>query len=197
MTPGVMRPAAPKTLADTGLGSVMLRDILLKTMFRQNLTEVTALAAVLCLPIPVTQELVDLARSQQLVEATGTLHANSGGEMGYQLTDAGKARALDALSQSEYFGAMPVPLETYGEQMKRQSIRNIHDDPRPADWARMGHLILPDGADRPSRPRRRLGPLDPDVRPARQRQVLDLERHPRRAGRHHLHPARGRIFRAR
>jgi hypothetical protein len=46
-------------------------------------------------------------------------------EMGYQLTDAGKARALDALSQSEYYGAMPVPLDRYREQVKRQSIRNI------------------------------------------------------------------------
>ncbi len=45
--------------------------------------------------------------------------------MGYQLTDAGKARALDALSQSEYYGAMPVPLAVYAEQVKRQSIRNI------------------------------------------------------------------------
>jgi hypothetical protein len=37
-------------------------------------------------------------------------------EMGYQLTDAGKARALDALSQSEYYGAMPVPLEDYASR---------------------------------------------------------------------------------
>ncbi len=42
--------------------------------------------------------------------------------MGYQLTDAGKSRALDALSQSEYYGACPVPLDHYREQVKRQSI---------------------------------------------------------------------------
>ncbi len=35
------------------------------------------------------------------------------------------ARALDALVQSEYYGAMPVPLDIYKEQVKRQSIRNI------------------------------------------------------------------------
>ena len=71
----------------------------------------TAVAACICLPVTLVQELVDSARSQRLIEATGTLHATSGNEMGYQLTDAGKARALDALSQSEYYGAMPVPLE--------------------------------------------------------------------------------------
>ncbi len=66
-----------------------------------------------------------MARDQRLLEATGTLNANNGNEMGYQLTDVGKARALDALAQSEYFGAMPVPLDVYREQVKRQSIRNI------------------------------------------------------------------------
>ena len=86
-----------------------------------------------------------MAREQRLLEATGTLNANSGNEMGYQLTDAGKARALDALSQSEYFGAMPVPLEVYREQIKRQSIRNIQITRQELTDA-MGHLILPDSA---------------------------------------------------
>ncbi|MEL7345166.1 MAG: ATPase, partial [Pseudomonadota bacterium] len=121
----VMAPPAPRTLDEMQLPQVMMRDILLKTMFRMNLDLVGELAKAICLPIPVTQELVDLARGQKLLEATGTLHANSGGEMGYQLTDTGKARALDALGQSEYYGAMPVPLEVYSQQVKRQSIRNI------------------------------------------------------------------------
>ena len=88
------------------------------------------------------QELVDLCRSQRLIEATGTLNATSGNEMGYQLTDQGKARAQDALAQSEYFGAMPVPLDIYREQIKRQSIRN-HAITRDQLSNAMGHLILP------------------------------------------------------
>jgi len=99
-------------------------------------------AEAICLPRQVTQELIDIAREQRLLEATGTLNANSGNEMGYQLTDAGKARALDALSQSEYFGAMPVPLEVYREQVKRQSIRNIQITRQQLTDA-MGHLVLP------------------------------------------------------
>jgi hypothetical protein len=139
---GVLAPTPPRNLAETGLSMVMMRDILIKTMFRQNLSEVTAIAQVLCLPVAVTQELVDLARGQRLLEATGTLHATSGNEMGYQLTDNGKSRALDALSLSEYFGAMPVPLASWGEQMKRQSIRNIPMTRERLVQA-MGHLILP------------------------------------------------------
>ncbi len=139
----VMAPPAPRSMEDTGLSMVMMREILLKTMFRQNINEVTPLSRVLCLPVNVTQELVDLARSQKLIEATGTILASSGGEMGYQLSDAGKARALDALSQSEYYGAMPIPMSVYAEQVKRQSIRNIQVT-RDMLLGAMGHLILPD-----------------------------------------------------
>ncbi len=139
----IIAPPAPRTLEDMRLPMVMMRDILLKTMFRQNCETASEIAASICLPIPVTQELIDLARSQKLLEATGTLHANSGGEMGYQLTDSGKTRAIDALTQSEYYGAMPVPLEVYSEQMKRQSIKNIQITRQQLTGA-MGHLILPD-----------------------------------------------------
>jgi hypothetical protein len=119
-----------------------MRDILLKTMFRTNMDTVSGLSRLICLPIALTQELVDMGRSQRLIEAMGTLHANSGGEMGYQLTDGGKARALDALTQSEYYGAMPVPLADYSVQMKKQSIRNIQLT-RPQLMGAMGHLVLP------------------------------------------------------
>ncbi len=142
-TTAVMAPPAPRSLEQMRLPMVMMRDILLKTIFRQNVENVSEIAKAICLPVPVTQELVDLARGQKLLEATGTLHANSGGEMGYQLTDAGKARALDALSQSEYYGAMPVPMDVYAEQVKRQSIRNLQIT-RDQLIGAMGHLILPE-----------------------------------------------------
>ncbi|AOZ70875.1 ATPase [Rhodobacter xanthinilyticus] len=142
MAANVMAPPPPKTLAEVGINMVMMRDLLLKTMFRTNVDTVTAIGKLIALPVTLTQELIDLARGQRLIEATGTLHANSGGEMGFQLTDGGKARALDALSQSEYYGAMPVPLEIYREQVKRQSIRNIQLT-RGQLTSAMGHLILP------------------------------------------------------
>lgn len=143
VAPTVIAPPGPRTLADTGLSLVMMRDILLKTIFRMNLDLVSDLSRILCLPVPATQELVDLARGQRLLEATGTLHATSGNEMGYQLTDGGKARALDALAQSEYYGAMPVPLDSYREQVKRQSVRNMKLT-RDQLLKGMGHLILPE-----------------------------------------------------
>ncbi|WP_435531509.1 ATPase [Pseudogemmobacter faecipullorum] len=139
---GVQAPPSPRSLEDTGISPVMLRDLLLKTMFRTNLDSTSAIARAIALPVPLTQELIDAARGQRLLEATGTMHANSGNEMGFQLTDAGKARALDALSQSEYYGAVPVPLEQYSAQIRRQSIRNIRLT-RDQLMEGMGGLILP------------------------------------------------------
>ena len=74
---GVTPPPSPRSLADTGLSMVMMRDILLKTMFRTNQDQVTALSKAISLPVPLTQELVDLARTQKLLTATGTMPAYS------------------------------------------------------------------------------------------------------------------------
>ncbi len=137
-----MAPPSPRSLEAMALPLPMMRDILVKTMFRMNLTMVTQLARAVCLPVNVTQELVDMARGQLLLEATGSLSASGSSEMGYQLTDAGRNRANDALTQSEYYGAMPVPLNVYREQIKRQSIRNIQIT-RDQLTTAMGHLILP------------------------------------------------------
>ena len=96
---GVQAPASPKSLKDTGLSIVMMRDILLKTIFRKNLEHVSDMSEAICLSLGLTQQLVEIAREQKLLEAQGTLHAGSGSEMAFQLSDAGKSRALDALSQ--------------------------------------------------------------------------------------------------
>ncbi|MHA6325187.1 ATPase [Roseivivax sp. CAU 1753] len=143
-TSNVMAPPPPKRLQDMQLSMVMMRDIVIKTIFRKNSGSVTEVASAVCLPVPITQELIDYARGQNLLEAMGTMSASASSEMGYQLTDSGKARAMDALTQSEYYGAMPVPLQVYREQVQRQSIRNIQIT-RDQLTNAMGHLILPPG----------------------------------------------------
>jgi predicted ATPase with chaperone activity len=140
----VMAPPSPKTLEEVGLPIVVMRDLVLKTLFRKNTNLVTELAKTVCLPVPLAQELIDHARAQGLLEAMGTLGpgGSMSAEMPYQLTESGKARALDALAQSEYFGAMPVPMSVYRAQVERQSIRNIQIT-RDQLTRAMGDLILP------------------------------------------------------
>lgn len=138
----ITAPATPRSLDATGLSHVLMRDILLKTMFRMSLSKVTEIASTICLPIPQTLELIDICRRERLIEASATIGSETGSESLFQLTEAGKARALDALSQSKYYGAMPVPLAMYEEQIRKQSIRDIQITRRQLQIA-MGDLILP------------------------------------------------------
>ncbi len=140
---GIRPPAQPTQLAETGLSIVLMRDILLKTIFRRNLITASAIAQAICLPLNLTIELIELLRAQKLVEVMGRTDGGRG-ELAYELSESGKARALDALAQSEYHGAMPVPLDAYKAQTERQAVRNI-SVPRERLEAAMAHLILPDG----------------------------------------------------
>lgn len=140
---GITPPPEPRTLRDVGLSGGVMRDIALKTIFRTHLAQISDIARALALPIGLTQELIEVLRAQTLIEAMGTLSASASAEMGYQLTDAGRARAREALTQSEYFGAMPVPMPAYAQQMRRQSVRDIKLS-RADLIAAMGHLVLPD-----------------------------------------------------
>ncbi len=143
--PRIQPPASPASLADTGLPMTLMRDILLKTMLRMSFNLVSEIASVVCLPYAQTQELIDAARGERLLEAMGTMHAGATStEMGYQLTEAGRAQAQRALEQSEYYGAMPVPMEAYAKQVRRQSIRKISISRERLQHA-MGDLILPPG----------------------------------------------------
>jgi hypothetical protein len=139
-----MIPASPKRLDDLGLPKVMMMDLLLKTMFRKSLDRLTDISKTLCLSPVATQELIDIAKGQRYLETTGMMSASddASNEVGYRLSDAGRARAVDALAQSEYYGAMPIPLEQYRLQVEKQSIRNVQVTRQSLEQA-MSHLILP------------------------------------------------------
>ena len=135
-------PPRPRMLEDLGLSPTLVRDILLKTIYRMSLGMVSEMARAIALPVPLTQQLVDAARDEALIEALGSLNSEGSTEMRYQLSDAGVGRARDALEQSEYYGAMPVPLDAFSEQSRRQSVKNIRITPQSLLGA-MGDLILP------------------------------------------------------
>jgi hypothetical protein len=138
------RPPVPMSLKATGLNPVFARDILIKTMFRKNVETVGDVERELCCSTPVALELIELARAQSLIEVKGFTGEGQGKLMRYQMSDSGKARALDALKQSEYFGALPIPLEIYKQQVALQSVADVGIT-RSALETAMSHLVVPDG----------------------------------------------------
>ena len=117
-------PPSPRTVAETGLGDGFLLNLLVKNIYRLAQERPTDMAAELRLAIPIVEDLISLAREAKLLQTLGSLGASMSAELRYELTDAGRAWALDALQQSEYIGPAPVPMDQYIEQVKRQPIRN-------------------------------------------------------------------------
>lgn len=117
-------PPALVTLRDTGLGDRFLLTLLLKNIHRFGYDKPMAMGAAMCLPVSIIEELIALGREAKLLQTLGSLGASMSAELRYELTDAGKAWANDALRQSEYTGPAPVPLEQFAAQVERQTIRN-------------------------------------------------------------------------
>jgi hypothetical protein len=140
----VIPPKAPLHVDETGLGIVLMRDILMKTVFRRSLTRLTEMADALCVAPPIVQELIENCRGDNLMEVLGSRSNSAAGEVRYALTESGKARALDALEQSEYYGALPVPLKDYWKQTARQSIGDAVITQERLENS-MKHLVLPAG----------------------------------------------------
>ncbi|MEE9454836.1 MAG: ATPase [Paracoccaceae bacterium] len=139
-----IKPPVPLELADVGLEVTLMRDIMLKTMFRRNLSDILDLAEALCVSVPIAQELVDSARDNNLIETLGARGASTTAALRYQLTGFGKEHAQDALTQSEYYGALPVPLADFWKQTARQGIADVNIT-RDKLESSLSHLVLPDG----------------------------------------------------
>jgi len=143
MTKKTPMPKAPKTLAELGIDVTLLREIMLKTILRRNLENVIAIAEAMRISVPIAQELIEITREFNMIETLGASRFDDPKYLRYKLTEMGRQTALDALSQSEYFGAVPVPLEDYKAQVEAQSIRDALVSKESLQDS-MGHLIIND-----------------------------------------------------
>jgi hypothetical protein len=134
-------PRSPKTVAETGIELLFLRDLLLKTIYRTNMELASRLSKVMCVMPTVLQELIELAREQKFIETVGKSVGSDTNELRYQLTNAGRSRAIDAFSQSEYYGAVPVPLEEFIIQAEKQKVVDI-SIPREALINSMRNMVI-------------------------------------------------------
>jgi predicted ATPase with chaperone activity len=116
-------PAAPRTPAETGLPVQLLGDLVLKVMQQHGITHVQELSAHLKLPVAVLETLFSQLRRDTLVEVRrrGALD----GDVIYDLTQAGRIRAADALGRNLYCGPAPVPLAAYTARVQSQSVGSM------------------------------------------------------------------------
>jgi len=112
-------PAAPRTVEETGLSPAFLTDLLAKTLLQGATGRLVELGARLCLGGVIVEALCQAMRRDGLLEVArrGAHEA----DVEYDLTLAGRARALDACSRSTYIGPAPVPAELYAERVTAQA----------------------------------------------------------------------------
>jgi predicted ATPase with chaperone activity len=116
-------PAAPLTPQDTGLPALLLSELVLKAMHQHTLCRLCDIAEHLRLDAMLVEALLGQMRREALVEVQhrGALDGN----VSYQLTQAGRARAAEALARNLYSGAAPVPLSAYVERVHAQSVADM------------------------------------------------------------------------
>lgn len=129
----------PRTIAEAGVRESLLEDIALKALYLSGPFTVLDLAEQTHLGFDVAEQLFHRLRAKLLCEVSGMV-ANVPQIV---ISSHGRARALELLAQNQYSGSMPVSLESYVAQVRRQSVRNIEIGPADVERA-FGHMVLDD-----------------------------------------------------
>ena len=121
-------PPAPRTLEDTGLSGEAIDELLVKILYVQGAQTGREVTNVIAIPFEIVDQRLVLLQQRRLVAVSGTTGPNRG-SFRFDLTDAGRERAREAMEVSQYVGPAPVPLKVYEEWIRKQSLRNVRVTP--------------------------------------------------------------------
>ena len=135
-----LAPPPPDQISDTGLSVEFITDLLLRTMYVQGAQDGQTLSLALRLTFAIIDDLLLTLQHRRLVEVRGVTGPGRGTYV-FDLTEAGRGRAREAMSSVSYVGPAPVPLSQYRVSVGAQSIR--HARVNQADvHAGLGWLVL-------------------------------------------------------
>jgi hypothetical protein len=137
-------PPMPKSIQDTGLSLNFLLTMTLKILYVYDVETPSQMTEILKVSSTIGDELLETAKERKLVEVLGASGLSLASELRYSLTTTGREWASEALEQSQYSGAAPVPLDIYCAQIERQAINTerVQSDTLAKE---LGELILPNG----------------------------------------------------
>lgn len=111
----------PKSIADTGLRLSLICELLEKHLYDAGILALPTLGRRTALAGPILDEALAFLRREGRIEVRGPSPDEP--TLRYALTERGRSSAQDALARSGYMGAAPVPLETYSQIVREQSVR--------------------------------------------------------------------------
>ncbi len=135
-------PQSPATMADTGIDSVFLLELVIKGMYSENLETASQLAEAIKLSSTIVNQLLQEAKERKLVESlASTSSGGSMAEMRLTLTRAGREFAIDVMKRGQYFGPAPVSLFDFQERIQLQRVTNEHVTRQNLDAAFAGLVM--------------------------------------------------------
>ncbi len=135
-------PGLPRCVADTGLELSFLGDLIGKHLHRGGVLTLKDLSGRLSLPGVVVEEALHFLRKEQQIEIRSGNNGST--QLRYALTERGRTSALDALLRSGYTGAAPVPVDTYRDVAKKQSI-HLSGPTREQVESAFADMVVPGG----------------------------------------------------
>ncbi len=116
---------------------VVLEDLALKTLYASGPFSVIELSRRTRLSFEVANDLFSRMRGKLLCEVVGMVS----NVPKIAITSQGRSRAVELLSQCQYYGAAPVSLTGYVDQVRKQSVRNVKVGPAEVERA-FDHLVF-------------------------------------------------------
>ncbi|MFQ5942083.1 MAG: ATP-binding protein [Anaerolineales bacterium] len=142
-TTGSLRyvPPAINKIEDTGLSQLWLQDLALKILYFRGYLTGFKVSEAMALPYAgITDQILEALKREKFAEVKAQVGIGEGAYQ-YAITDAGIARAREALERSQYAGPAPVPVDVYNEAIVRQSRSRPTVNPRGMKRA-LDELIL-------------------------------------------------------
>lgn len=112
-------PREPTSLRETGLSESMVEELILRFLLARGEAEGRRIAEQVRLPFLLIEPILSRLKYEQ---ATAYRGSNSVNDYLHTLTDQGRDRARQFNRRTTYFGAAPVPLKSYCEAVKLQSV---------------------------------------------------------------------------
>lgn len=142
-TEPLLHPAAPVTLAETGLTLDLVVQLVVKTLHFSGELTGSELASRLGLLFPVVEPAIDeLIRQRHCQIMNGAMVGRA--SYRYRITDAGRARAMLFLEDNHYVGVAPVPFAEYCRYMADIRAQFTSKATRARIRGAFAHLVISD-----------------------------------------------------
>ena len=115
-------PARPNLIEEMDVEKNLLMNLVAKTMYVSGVMTPSRLADYTKLSKTIVTQLLEEMQELRLVESKGILGSDIKSEFRYALSSKGSGWAAEAFEQSQYVGPAPVSLNSFSDQIKRQSI---------------------------------------------------------------------------